>query len=320
MTLVRDPNQIRLAMLGMVDGNGHPYSWSAIINGGFDDATMSKCPYPVIHQYLAAQKPEALGIRGAKVTHIWCDDPADAAHVAKASLITNVVKAPEDVIGQVDAAVIATDKGWEHLDRAKPFIEAGLPVFIDKPLTDQLDQLRQFARWQGEGKPIMSSSCMRYAHEFAAIREKIHELGELRVISMSMCKSWERYGIHAMEGVYPFLPPGGWEWVVNTGSEKANIVHAHHRSGVDVSVSCIADMYGAFGAMNLYGTKGILSARFTDSFTAFKTQLVDFVQYLRTGTLPFLFTETVELMKIIIAGIQSREQGGSKILLDDLKV
>ncbi|MDD3926903.1 MAG: hypothetical protein PHT33_09620 [bacterium] len=24
---------IRLAMLGMVDGNGHPYSWSAIFNG-----------------------------------------------------------------------------------------------------------------------------------------------------------------------------------------------------------------------------------------------------------------------------------------------
>ena len=25
--------EIRLAMLGMIEGNGHPYSWSAIING-----------------------------------------------------------------------------------------------------------------------------------------------------------------------------------------------------------------------------------------------------------------------------------------------
>ena len=25
--------EIRIAMLGMVDGNGHPYSWSAMFNG-----------------------------------------------------------------------------------------------------------------------------------------------------------------------------------------------------------------------------------------------------------------------------------------------
>ena len=24
---------IRIAVLGLVDGNGHPYSWSAIVNG-----------------------------------------------------------------------------------------------------------------------------------------------------------------------------------------------------------------------------------------------------------------------------------------------
>lgn len=31
--LVKDPAEIRLAMLGMLEDNGHPYSWSAIING-----------------------------------------------------------------------------------------------------------------------------------------------------------------------------------------------------------------------------------------------------------------------------------------------
>ena len=38
---------LRLAMLGMIPGNGHPYSWSAIVNG-FDPAAMAACPYPVI--------------------------------------------------------------------------------------------------------------------------------------------------------------------------------------------------------------------------------------------------------------------------------
>ena len=70
-------------MLGMVDGNGHPYSWSAIINGRYDAQAMADCGFPVIPQYLGAEPPENLGIPGAQVTHVWCDDPADAAKVAK---------------------------------------------------------------------------------------------------------------------------------------------------------------------------------------------------------------------------------------------
>src|SRR5207247_2656290 len=109
-------------------------------------------------------------------------------------------------IGGVDAVIIATDLGHEHLARARPFIEAGLPVFIDKPLTDRVDHLRQFDAWQRAGHAILSTSCLRYAREYAAARERLPDLGPLRLITMSMAKTWERYGIHALEGVYPFLP------------------------------------------------------------------------------------------------------------------
>ena len=318
MPLVNNPDDIKLAMIGMVEGNGHPYSWSAIINGQYDAKIMADCGYPVIPQYLAAAKDE-LGISGAKVTHIWCNERSDAEKVAKAAYIPNVVNNPEDVIGKVDAVIIPTDKGWEHLDRARPFIEADMPIFIDKPLTDREDHLKQFVKWQRQGKPIMSTSCMRYAKEFAEVRNRLSELGELRLITMTTAKSWERYGIHALEGVYPFLEPDGWLSVANTGTEQANVVHCRHESGVDVILAAIADMYGAFGCLNLYGTKGNLSAQFNDTFYAFKTQLVEFINYLRTGDLPFEFSQTVELMKIIIAGIRSREESGRVVRLKEIK-
>ena len=167
-------------MVGMVEDNGHPYSWSAIINGRYDAEVMAECGYPVIPQYLGAAPEGELGIPGATVTHIWCDDSADAEKVAKATFIPNVVEKPEDVIGEVDAVIIPTDKGWEHLDRARPFIEAGLPVFVDKPLTDRREHLRQFVKWQSEGKAILSTSAMRYAKEFAGAASRLEELGELR--------------------------------------------------------------------------------------------------------------------------------------------
>ncbi len=45
-------------MLGMVDGNGHPYSWSAIFNG-YDKDEMASCPYAGIPKYLN-QQPESV--------------------------------------------------------------------------------------------------------------------------------------------------------------------------------------------------------------------------------------------------------------------
>jgi predicted dehydrogenase len=317
-SLVRNPNQIRLAMLGMVDGNGHPYSWSAIINGRYDPAAMAKCGYSVIPDYLGAAPAGELGINGVDVTHIWCDDPAEAKNVARAARIENVVDRPEDVIGQVDAVIIPTDRGNEHVDRARPFVEANLPVFVDKPLVDNEADLQQFAAWIRDGKAILSTSAMRYAREFVALKRQLTDVGEVRLITNTTPKSWERYGIHALEAVYPLLPTGGWEWVANTGDESANVVHIHHAGGAEVLIAAVMDMYGAFCRVNVHGTKDSLQVQFEDTLYAFKAQLVAFVEYLRTGQLPFGFEETAELMKIIIAGIRSRAEKGRRVNLSEI--
>jgi len=43
-----------------------------------------------------------------------------------------------------------------------------------------------------------------------------------------------------------------------------------------------------------------------------------FVQYLRTGRSPVPFVQTMELVKLLIAGIRSREDGGRTIKLDEI--
>ncbi len=307
---------LRLAMLGMVDGNGHPYSWSAIFNG-YDKTAMAECPYAAIPAYLGREPESALGIPGARVTHVWTDDPADAPKVARAARIPHVVDRPESVIGQVDAVIVATDKGHEHVARCRPFIEAGLPVFVDKPMTDNAADLRTLIDWERQGAALMSSSCMRYAKEFMPYRCSTHELGELRFASITTPKSWERYGIHALEGLYPILGPG-FETVRNTGTPDRNVVHLTHRRGVDAVVIANTDMYGAFGLLQLCGTAGHVQVAFGDTFFAFKSQLEAFVSYLRTGRRPFPFTETVELIALVIAGILSRNQGGIPVAVKEV--
>ncbi|MCP4641069.1 MAG: Gfo/Idh/MocA family oxidoreductase [bacterium] len=308
--------ELRLAMLGMVDGNGHPYSWSAMFNG-YDPAVMQECPFAGIPVYLDKEPKDTLRIPNARVTHIWTDDPKDAPHVAKASLIDTVVDRPEDVIGQVDAVVVATDKGHEHVERCRPFVEAGLPIFVDKPLVDNASDLAVFRDWIAGGHPILSSSAMLYSKEYMPYRISTHDLGEIRFASISMAKSWERYGIHALSCIYPVMGPG-FLTARNTGTIDRNVVHFKHACGADVVVVVTKDMYGAFGAMQLCGTAGTAQVKANDTFYAFKTQLETFVHFLRTGERPFPFSQTEELMKMIIAGIMSRDDGGREVALDEI--
>ncbi len=307
-------SEIRIAMLGMVDGNGHPYSWSAIVNGQFDEKTMADCGFPVIPQYLAANK-EKLGIPGVRVTHVWTDDPEDAKKVSKASFVPNIVARPEDVIGKVDAVCIATDKGHEHIARAKPFIEAGIPTFIDKPLADNRNDLLQFIKWYREGKPIMSTSCMRYAVEIEEMKKA--QIGKLCLATGMMCKSWARYGIHGLEGLYQLTGPG-FIGVRDVGVMDKHTVLLKHVSGAEGVLWNHYECYGGFGTYQMIGDKGVAFDKFADTFTAFKRQLESFVEFIRTGQHPFPVEETFELIAIVVAAQISLQEGGREVLLTEI--
>ena len=309
--------KIKLAMLGMTEGNGHPYSWSIIINGRYNAEALAKCPYAAIIDYISKQPKKTLGIEDVEVSHVWTDDPEDAKLVAKVAEIENIVEDPKEVIDHVDAVLVATDIGSEHVERCRPFVEANVPIFVDKPLCDNFSDLKIFQKWIEEGKPIISSSAMRYCKEFEPYHQSTYELGDLRYINVTMAKSWEKYGIHALETLYPIVGPG-FTSIQNLGDKDRNIVHLHHSKGIDINIANVYDMLGGFGLVSLAGTKSGIQIKSTDTFYAFKKQLESYVHYLRTGLKPVPWEETYELMKLVAAGIKSKEEGGIKITLSEV--
>ncbi len=312
--LVKNPDDIKIGIIGMTEGNGHPYSWSAMFNGYNKEAMTAECPFPVIPVYLNKENLATMGIPGAKVTMVYCDRRSDAEHVSKLSLVPTVVDSPEEMIGKVDAVIIATDIGSEHVRRAKPFLDAGIPLFIDKPLCDNYNDLCFFRKAIADGAKILSSSCMRYAKEYQPYHNRhFREVGDLRLITVATPKKWETYGIHALESFFPMTGPG-FTSIRNTGEGKRNIVHIKHRDGFDVIVSNIYDMtYG--GGLGIHGNNGNVTLFAKDSYTTFRNQLVAFVDYLRTDVLPFPFAETDELMQLVIGAIESRRLGGAEVKL-----
>ncbi len=306
---------IRLGFVGMVPENGHPFSWGGIINGAYNTNIIERYGYPGINDYLDRVPADQLGLPGVAVTHLWCDRPEDTQMVAASAGIPHVLQQAEEMVGQVDAVVIPTDLGEEHWERARPFLDAGLPVFIDKPLTDNLPDLERFIAARQEGATIMSSSCMRYAKEFQELKNRLPEVGELRLVTVTCAKSWERYGIHALESIYGLFEPDGWTSVRNVGTPERNLVIAAHDSGVDAMLALVKDLTGAFCHVEVYGTQGHISAQFQDTYAAFRAQLVAFIDFLKGDASFNAFDETVEQMRIIAAGIESRNRGGETISL-----
>lgn len=314
MKFVENPDRIRLGIIGMTEGNGHPYSWSAMFNRFDRERMVRECPFPAIPAYLTLQDYDSMGIPGAKVEYVFCDRRSDAENVAALSLIDHIADRPEDMIGKVDAVIIATDIGQEHVRRAKPFIEAGIPLFIDKPLCDNRDDLAYFTNLFESGYPLMSSSSMRYCKEIVPYhRGATRELGDLRLIYFGMPKKLETYGIHSLEAVYPVAGPGFYS-IRNTGSKGRSILHLKHRSGFDILLSSIYDQAGPIPLV-VTGTAATAVVYTKDSYNSFRDQLVSFIRFLRTGKRPYPWQETTELMKLLIGAIESREQNGKEILI-----
>ena len=302
----------KLGIIGMSPGNGHPYSWAAIFNG-YDKAKMADCPFPVIPQYLAEVNPATMHIEGAKVTHIWTQDRRISEHIAGASRIENVVDNITDLIGAVDAVILARDDGENHLEMAAPFIEAGIPILIDKPLTDNIEDLRQFVRYHEAGKPMMSCSSMRYLD---AIHEARGTLGRVLTTHALTGKYWRTYGIHIIEAVYAMMGPGVAH-VQNVGREGEEIVHMQYADGRHAMLQSFKEIAFAFH-FGFYGDRDFTFIDRTDAYSSFKNMLTAFVEALKTGKPAFDWHETVEMVKVVIAAIVSLRDKGRIVRLEEI--
>lgn len=293
-------DEVRLAMIGMVEGNGHPYSWSAIVNG-YDSRRMGECPYPIIAEYLGKQSSDDVSIPSATVSHIWAANKQEARNVAETTYIPNVAAKPTDVLGEVDGIIIPTDDGDNHVERVKPFVEAEVPIFVDKPLATNVGDLSQFVKWDLEDRRIASTSAMRYSPAVDSIVESMESLGEIRWVTNATHKTWERYGVHALEPIVRVFGIG-FETVECTTGQGTKIFTFSHKAGPTFSIAVDYEMRGGFSHLSLYGTDDSVSEKITDTFVSFRQQLLAVIEFVSSGSPPVPFGETVDLMAAIIAG------------------
>jgi predicted dehydrogenase len=274
---------IRLGILGQSVGNGHPYSWSAICNG-YDRAKMEQCEFPVIPRYLELQDWPDARLPQVEVTHVWTQDQHLSRQIAEASLIQNVVEEPSQMIGHVDAVLLARDDAENHIELATPFLRAGLPIYIDKPVAlsiFEFNRLHQLEVYDGQ---IFSCSAMGYAKELELPDWLMGHEDRIRHIEATTPKYWKTYAVHCIDPVVGII-----------GKDKS--VKKHFGSnygfgGTKLGVTWDTGQtttFTAFGnlrsdiVISLYGDDFVHELKFYDSFSAFKAAIAEFLLGVKEG-------------------------------------
>ncbi len=305
---------IKLGIIGLSKGNGHPYSWASIVNGGYNETEMADCGYAGIPKYLAANK-DTLGIDGAKVTHIWTQDKDLSQKVAKASLIDNAVDNMEDLIGRVDAVLLARDDAENHVEMAKPFIDANIPIFIDKPLADNYQDLEYFKQQVVKGKFIMSCSSMRYASESRALKQSIDTLGKIELVTATGKKDWIKYGVHMLEGLFALLDDPKVVCVQHISKKSGkDIVYIEFETGLTATVNLFYDITPTF-QISIFGQNGWKLIEYSNWYAMFRDNLIEFIRSVKDGKPRLEFSKTENIIKTLIAAKESLEKQGQAIFV-----
>ena len=186
-------------------------------------------------------------VSGFSVTHVWGETPDDAKDAQERGLIPNIVQEPEDMIGQVDAAIVDHRHPKYHLPAVRPLLEAGIPLFVDKPFCYRLDEGKEFlARARELNVPVCSFSVLPKQASFAQLQEDVRELGRIiSVVSTGPCDIDSEYGGVFFYGIHQV------DMVVRLLDQ--DITHVQLNRGEQNHTATLYSASGAISTMNLVG-------------------------------------------------------------------
>ena len=186
-------------------------------------------------------------VSGFSVTHVWGETPGDAKDAQERGLIPNIVQDPEDLIGEVDAAIVDHRHPKYHLPAVRPLLEARIPLFVDKPFCYRLDEGKEFlGRARELNVPVCSFSVLPKQASFAQLQEDVRELGRIiSVVSTGPCDIDSEYGGVFFYGIHQV------DMVVRLLNQ--DITHVQLNRGQQNHTATLYSASGAISTMNLIG-------------------------------------------------------------------
>ncbi|MCE5216978.1 gfo/Idh/MocA family oxidoreductase [bacterium] len=231
-----------------------------------------------------------------------------------------IVDKPEKLLDMgLDGVLIEAVDGSMHLERARPFLEAGMPLYIDKPFACCAADAKEILRLARENKvPVFSTSSLRYGLEVVEVLED--KEGKYGKVLGANC--WtpaslnERnpglfnYGIHGVEPLFTLMGSG------------CKTVWTVFQEGAEVTVGLwddgrIGSVRGTRQGAHSYGftawcEKQVITTPINAAYI-YRELLKQMVQMFETRKPPVDLQETLELVAFIEAAMESGANNGKPV-------
>lgn len=234
-----------------------------------------------------------------QITAVHGDEGRESSEAVQAFFPEAViVEKPEDMLGNVDAVMITSRDGKLHYPYAKPFLEAKIPLFVDKPFTvDPLDALALISLAKENKVPLCGGSTLKCCPDVAEMGKIRQALGK-KLISgfvsapLDFYSPYSGFFFYASHLVEMCLETFGWEPEAVTAHQKDDQVTAllHYP---DFDVACAYTPFCDRYFLQLAGRDDVLEAKEVDLTMAFELEAEEFAQMLRTGQMLYSYTQLI---------------------------
>jgi len=229
----------------------------------------------------------------------------------------------EELADSVDIAFIQSCNWDRHLELARPIIEKGKPVFIDKPIVGKLRDCFELEELAKRGARIYGSSSLRYAEEYQNfICTPEEERGTIVSVFTSCGVDEFNYGVHIMEGIHGMLGPGAYSVRYVGGGNRDRIYSETYSvkwsNGIQVFYQTMTGVWQPF-EVSVQTTKGSYHFQI-DTTKIYKSMLDKILDAYKKDRELIPISHLTETIKIYLAGKASREKSGAEIKLDALEL
>ena len=230
-----------------------------------------------------------------------------------------IVDSITELLRQVDVVLLETNDGRLHLSQALQVIDAGKPLFIDKPIAaSMLGAAKIFKHAKEKNVPIFSSSSLRYMPNVKAVLSG--KFGQVKGANTYSPASTEPthpklywYGIHGVETLFTVMGPN-CKSVSQVSTEFTDVVTGIWEDGRIGTFTGLRNGISDFGG-TCFCEKEIVQL---GPFTGYNPLLEEIIKFFSTGIAPVSALETMQILAFMDAADESLKLQSKLIDLTDI--
>ena len=254
------------------------------------------------------------------VTMVYGHYPEESEKVVKDFGADMVASSIDEMVKSVDAVMITARDGKFHKEFAIPFIEAGIPAFIDKPFTTDINEANEIINKAKEkGVPLVGGSSLKYAKDIVELKQsadawKEKLLGGFVSAPLDFNSPYSGFWFYSSHLAEMCMEIFGWKPISVSAEEKNSSVQAViNYEKFSVNCSFLNGAYSAYGGAVFGKEKSDIRAVSLDNI--FRAECSAFVEMLRTGKMSHSYEELIAPVYLLDA-IERSYKSGKKVLIE----